>query len=134
VTVRNGASKIGILAYGSSDFAIRESLDLLKKQYGQDVDYMRIRAYPFAHEIHDFVASHERVYVVEQNRDAQLESLLKLDLPADQVVKLRSILHYNGLPLDAQTVTEEFATKEGFTGISPTHVEDVEAHEGAVAS
>jgi 2-oxoglutarate ferredoxin oxidoreductase subunit alpha len=74
---------------------------------------MRIRAYPFAHEIHDFVASHERIYVVEQNRDAQLESLLKLDLPADQVTKLRSILHYNGLPLDARTITEEFATKEG---------------------
>ncbi len=114
VTVKNGSSKIGILAYGSSDFAIRERLDLIKKQYGQDVDYMRIRAYPFAHEIHDFVASHERVYVVEQNRDAQLASLLKLDLPAEQVVKLRSILHYNGLPLDAQTVIEEFATKEGF--------------------
>ncbi len=63
---------------------------------------MRIRAYPFAHEIHDFVASHDRVYVVEQNRDAQLASLLKLDLPADQVVKLRSILHYNGLPIDAR--------------------------------
>ena len=76
---------------------------------------MRIRAYPFAHEIHDFVASHERVYVVEQNRDAQLASLLKLDLPADQVVKLRSILHYNGLPLDARTITEEFAAKEGFS-------------------
>jgi 2-oxoglutarate ferredoxin oxidoreductase subunit alpha len=134
VTVKNGASKIGILAYGTSDFAIREALDLIKQQYGQDVDYMRIRAYPFSHEIHDFVASHERVYVVEQDRDAQLASLLKLDLPGDQVEKLRSILHYNGLPLDAQTVVEEFATREGFSGISPTHVEDVEAHEGAVAS
>jgi 2-oxoglutarate ferredoxin oxidoreductase subunit alpha len=134
VTVKNGSSKIGILAYGSSDFAIREGMDLIKKQYGQDVDYMRIRAYPFAHEIHDFVAQHERVYVVEQDRDAQLESLLKLDLPAEHVVRLRSILHYNGLPLDAQSVVEEFATKEGFSAISPTHVEDVEAHEGAVAS
>ena len=75
---------------------------------------MRIRAYPFAHEIHEFVASHERVYVVEQNRDAQLASLLKLDVPADQVVKLRSILHYNGLPLDARTITEEFTAKEGY--------------------
>jgi 2-oxoglutarate ferredoxin oxidoreductase subunit alpha len=134
VMVKNGTSKIGILAFGSSDFAIREGLDLIKKQYGQDLDYMRIRAYPFAHEIHDFVAQHERVYVVEQNRDAQLESLLKLDLPAEHVVRLRSILHYNGLPLDAQSVVEEFATKEGFSAISPTHVEDVEAHEGAVAS
>jgi len=113
VTVKNGTSKIGLLAFGSSDFALRESMDQIKKEYGLDVDYMRIRAYPFAHEIHDFVASHERVYVVEQDRDAQLASLLKLDLPAEQVVKLRSILHFNGLPIDAQTVTEEFATKEG---------------------
>jgi 2-oxoglutarate ferredoxin oxidoreductase subunit alpha len=134
LAVKDGTSKIGILAFGSSDFAIREGMDLIKKQYGKDVDYMRIRAYPFAHEIHDFVVSHERVYVVEQNRDAQLASLLKLDLPAEQVVKLRSILHYNGLPMDAQSVVEEFATKEGFRTISPSHVEDVEVHEGAVAS
>jgi len=113
ITVKDGTSKIGFLAFGSTDFALRESLDQIKKEYSQDVDYMRIRAYPFAHEIHDFVASHERVYVVEQNRDAQLLSLLKLDLPSDQVVKWRSILHYNGLPIDARTITEEFATKEG---------------------
>jgi 2-oxoglutarate ferredoxin oxidoreductase subunit alpha len=114
VTVKDGSSKIGFLAYGSSDFALRESLDQIKREYGRDADYMRIRAYPFAHAIHDFVASHERVYVVEQDRDAQLASLLKLDLPAEQAVKLRSILHYNGLPLDARTVTEAFAAKEGF--------------------
>jgi 2-oxoglutarate ferredoxin oxidoreductase subunit alpha len=113
VTVKDGTSKIGFLAFGTTDFALRESLDQIKTEYSKNVDYMRIRAYPFTHEIHDFVASHERVYVVEQNRDAQLASLLKLDLPADQVVKLRSILHYNGLPLDARTITEEFATKEG---------------------
>ena len=113
VTVTNGSSTIGFIAYGSTDFAMRESMDQIKKEYGKDVDYMRVRAYPFAHEIHDFVASHERVYVVEQNRDAQLASLLKLDLPAERVAKLRSILHYNGLPIDARTITEEFATKEG---------------------
>jgi 2-oxoglutarate ferredoxin oxidoreductase subunit alpha len=113
VAFKNGASKIGFLAYGSTDFALRESLDQIEREYGQRVDYMRIRAYPFAHEIHDFIASHERVYVVEQDRDAQLASLLKLDIPADQVTKLRSILHYNGLPIDARTITEEFVTKEG---------------------
>src|SRR6185437_10955618 len=111
--VKNGASKIGFLAFGTTDFALRESLDQIRDEYGRAVDYVRIRAYPFANEIHDFVAAHERIYVVEQNRDAQLASLLKLDLPADQVVKLRSILHYNGLPIDARTITEEFATKEG---------------------
>jgi 2-oxoglutarate ferredoxin oxidoreductase subunit alpha len=113
LVVRNGKSRIGFLAYGSTDFALRESLDQIEKEHKRTVDYMRIRAYPFAHEIHDFVANHDRVYVVEQDRDAQLASLLKLDLPAEQVVKLRSILHYNGLPMDARTVTDEFATKEG---------------------
>jgi 2-oxoglutarate/2-oxoacid ferredoxin oxidoreductase subunit alpha len=113
VVVKDRTSKVGVIAYGTTDFALRESLDQIKKEYKLDVDYLRIRAYPFAHEVHDFVASHERVYVVEQDRDAQLASLLKLDLPADQVVKLRSILHYNGLPIDARTITEEFATKEG---------------------
>jgi len=113
LTVKDGTSKIGFLAYGTTDVALIESLDQIQKEYGVAADYMRIRAYPFAHEIHDFVAAHERIYVVEQDRDAQLASLLKLDLPAEQVVKLRSILHYNGLPLDARTITEEFATKEG---------------------
>jgi 2-oxoglutarate ferredoxin oxidoreductase subunit alpha len=113
IVVKDGTSRVGFLAFGTTDFALRESMDQIKKEHGKEVDYMRIRAYPFAHEIHDFVAAHERVYVVEQDRDAQLASLLKLDLPADQVVKLRSILHYNGLPIDARTITEEFVTKEG---------------------
>jgi 2-oxoglutarate ferredoxin oxidoreductase subunit alpha len=113
VVTKNGGSKIGFLAYGSTDFALRESIDQIEKERGVSVDYMRIRAYPFAHEVHDFVAGHERVYVVEQNRDAQMASLLKLDLPGEQAAKLRSILHYDGLPPDARTFTEEFATKEG---------------------
>ncbi len=113
VVVKNGSSKVGFIAFGTTDFALRESMDQIKKRHGQDVDYLRIRAYPFAQEIHDFVAAHERIYVVEQNRDAQLASLLKLDLPADQVTKLRSILHYNGLPIDAECITAPFVNQEG---------------------
>jgi 2-oxoglutarate/2-oxoacid ferredoxin oxidoreductase subunit alpha len=113
VVTKDGTSKIGFLAYGSTDFALRESLDQIAKEHKLSVDYMRIRAFPFAHEIHDFVASHDRVYVVEQDRDGQLASLLKLDLPGEQVAKLRSILHYNGLPIDARSITDEFATREG---------------------
>jgi 2-oxoglutarate ferredoxin oxidoreductase subunit alpha len=113
VAVRDSGQKIGFLAYGSTDFAMRESLDQIEQEYGQKTDYLRLRAYPFAEAVHDFVARHERVYVVEQNRDAQMASLLKLDLAAEQVVKLKSILHYNGLPIDARTITEQFATKEG---------------------
>jgi 2-oxoglutarate ferredoxin oxidoreductase subunit alpha len=113
VVVKDGTSKIGFLAYGTTDCALAESFDQIKQRYGKDVDYMRLRAYPFAQSVHDFVASHERIYVVEQNRDAQLASLLKLDLPAAEVAKLRSILHYNGLPVDAESITEEFANQEG---------------------
>jgi len=113
VVVKDGSSKIGFLAFGSTDCALTESLDQIKQRYAKDVDYLRIRAYPFAQAIHDFVASHERIYVVEQNRDAQLASLLKLDLPAAQVTKLRSILHYNGLPVDADFITAQFAHQEG---------------------
>jgi 2-oxoglutarate/2-oxoacid ferredoxin oxidoreductase subunit alpha len=113
VVEKNGTSKIGIVAYGTSHYAITESLDQVKKAYDFDIDYLRIRAFPFSDEIHEFVASHERIYVVEQDRDAQLASLLKLDLPAEQITKLRSILHFNGLPIDAESVTSELVTKEG---------------------
>jgi 2-oxoglutarate ferredoxin oxidoreductase subunit alpha len=113
VVVRNSGAKIGFLAFGSTDCALTESLDQITKRYNVQADYLRIRAYPFARAIHEFVTTHERVYVVEQNRDAQLNSLLKLDLPADQVVKLRSILHYNGLPIDAESITKEFVLQEG---------------------
>jgi 2-oxoglutarate ferredoxin oxidoreductase subunit alpha len=113
VVVRDSGQKIGFLAYGSTDFAMRESLDQIDREYGVKTDYMRIRAYPFAEAIHDFVARHDRVYLVEQNRDAQMAALLKMDLAAEQVVKLKSLLHYNGLPIDARTITEQFATKEG---------------------
>jgi 2-oxoglutarate ferredoxin oxidoreductase subunit alpha len=113
IVERSTGSKIGIIAYGTSHYAITESLDEIKKAHDLDVDYLRVRAYPFAEEVHEFVAAHDRIYVVEQDRDAQLASLLKLDLPAEQVVKLRSILHFNGLPIDAQSVTTELVTKEG---------------------
>jgi len=112
IPVRNDKSKIGFMAFGSTDCALIESLDQIKQRYGKDADYLRIRAWPFAPAVHDFVAAHERVYVVEQNRDAQLASLLKLDLHAAQADKLRSILHYNGWPVDAESITAEFARQE----------------------
>ncbi|HET8638073.1 MAG TPA: 2-oxoacid:acceptor oxidoreductase subunit alpha, partial [Acidobacteriaceae bacterium] len=62
--------------------------------------------------VHEFVASHERVYIIEQNRDAQMLSLLKLDLPAAEAVKLRSIRHFNGLPIDARSVTNALVIEE----------------------
>jgi len=111
--VQTGKAKVGIIAFGTSDFGVRESRDQLKAEYKLDTDYLRLRAYPFSREVHEFVASHDKVYVVEQNRDAQMLSLLKLDLDAKQIVKLQSVRHFNGLPLDARSVTDEIVTQEG---------------------
>jgi 2-oxoglutarate/2-oxoacid ferredoxin oxidoreductase subunit alpha len=113
IVVQDGKSKVGIIAFGTSDFAVLESRDQLKKEYGVETDYLRIRAFPFTQEVHEFVASHDRVYIIEQNRDAQMLSLLKLDLPVEDSVKLRSIRHFNGLPIDARSVTDEFVLQEG---------------------
>jgi 2-oxoglutarate/2-oxoacid ferredoxin oxidoreductase subunit alpha len=110
--VQTGKSNIGLIAYGSSDFAVRESRDQLIKEYGLETDYMRVRAFPFSPEVHAFVAAHQRVYVIEQNRDGQMLSLLKLDLPAEHVTRLRSIRHFDGLPLDARTVTDKLVLQE----------------------
>jgi 2-oxoglutarate ferredoxin oxidoreductase subunit alpha len=90
-----------------------ESLSQLLKEYGVGMDYMRLRGFPFGEEVHDFIRRHDRVYVVDQNRDGQMFDLLKLDIKAEHVTKLRSIRHYNGLPLDARTVTEAVLAQEG---------------------
>ena len=82
-------------------------------EYSIETDYMRLRAYPFTREVHDFIEQHERIYVVEQNRDAQMLSLLKLDLRPELTTRMRSISHLDGLPLDARSVTDELSTMEG---------------------
>jgi len=112
VIVQTGKSEIGLIAFGSSDYAVRESRDQIKKEYGLETDYIRLRAFPFSPEVHAFVADHSRVYVIEQNRDGQMLSLLKLDLPAADITKLRSIRHFDGLPLDARTVTDKLVLQE----------------------
>jgi 2-oxoglutarate ferredoxin oxidoreductase subunit alpha len=104
--------KVGLIAYGTSHHAIVETLSQLLKEYGVGVDYMRLRGFPFGEEVHDFIARHDRVYVVDQNRDGQMFDLLKLDIKAEHVTKLRSVRHYNGLPLDARTVTEAVLAQE----------------------
>jgi 2-oxoglutarate ferredoxin oxidoreductase subunit alpha len=73
---------------------------------------MRVRAFPFSSAVHAFIAAHDRIYVIEQNRDGQMLSLLKLDLPAEETIKLRSIRHFDGLPLDARTVTDKLVLQE----------------------
>jgi 2-oxoglutarate ferredoxin oxidoreductase subunit alpha len=106
-------SKIGIIAYGTSHWAIIESRDQLRGEYNIETDYLRLKAYPFSREVHEFIEQHERVYVVEQNRDAQMLSLIKLDIKPELVTRLRSIAHIHGLPLDARSVTDELMSMEG---------------------
>jgi 2-oxoglutarate ferredoxin oxidoreductase subunit alpha len=106
-------AKIGIIAYGTSHWGITESRDQMRNEYGIETDYLRLRAYPFTREVHEFIEQHDRIYVVEQNRDAQMLSLLKLDLKPELTTRLRSIAHLDGLPLDARSVTDELSTMEG---------------------
>jgi 2-oxoglutarate/2-oxoacid ferredoxin oxidoreductase subunit alpha len=109
----DGKSKIGVIGYGTSHWALTEARDQLRNEYNIETDYLRLKAYPFTREVHDFVKSHDRIYLVEQNRDAQMLSLLKLDVDPALVVRLRSIAHIHGLPLDARSVTDELMTMEG---------------------
>jgi 2-oxoglutarate/2-oxoacid ferredoxin oxidoreductase subunit alpha len=111
--VKGANAKIGIIAYGTSHWGIIESRDQLRGEYAIETDYLRLRAYPFTREVHEFIEQHDRVYVVEQNRDAQMLSLLKLDLKPELITRLRSIAHLDGLPLDARSVTDELSTMEG---------------------
>ena len=104
---------IGIIAFGSSHWAITEARDQLRNEHKIPTDYLRIRACPFAGAIADFVRAHQRVYVVEQNRDAQMLSLLKLDLDNELVPRLRSVARLDGLPLDARSVSDEIVAMEG---------------------
>jgi 2-oxoglutarate/2-oxoacid ferredoxin oxidoreductase subunit alpha len=106
-------AKIGILGYGTSHWGITESRDQLREEYSIETDYLRLRAYPFTREVHEFIEQHDRVYVVEQNRDAQMLSLLKLDLRSELIGRLRSIAHITGLPLDARSITDELTSMEG---------------------
>jgi 2-oxoglutarate ferredoxin oxidoreductase subunit alpha len=104
--------EIGLLAYGTSHWAVIEAQDQLAREYGVHTDYCRVRAYPFQDEVAAFIRGHRRVYVVEQNRDAQLAGLLRLSLGADEIGRLRSALHYDGLPIDARSVTDSIMTQE----------------------
>ena len=95
---------VGIVSLGSCDAAVQEALDRLAAK-GIQADYCRIRAFPFGKKVRQFLEQHERVFVVEQNRDAQLKTLLlaETQYPA---ARLGSILHYGGLPMDHRCVTD----------------------------
>lgn len=93
-----------ILSVGSCDGAVKEALHRLKEK-NIGLNYCRVKAFPFNDDVKDFIDKHERVYVIEQNRDAQLRSLLILDADADPV-KLVPMLHYDGMPINAEFVID----------------------------
>jgi 2-oxoglutarate ferredoxin oxidoreductase subunit alpha len=106
-------AEIGIIAYGTTHWAIVEARDQLRAECGLETDYLRIRSFPFSARVKEFVERHQRVYVAEQNRDAQMCELLRVDLALAEAGKLRSVRHYNGLPVDARSVTDEILSQEG---------------------
>jgi 2-oxoglutarate/2-oxoacid ferredoxin oxidoreductase subunit alpha len=110
--VEDRGARVGIVAYGTSHHALVESRDQLRREGGLETDYLRVRAYPFSREVHAFVERHERVYVVEQNRDAQLATLLRGDLAPELTTRIRPVARITGLPLDARTVTDAIAMME----------------------
>jgi 2-oxoglutarate/2-oxoacid ferredoxin oxidoreductase subunit alpha len=112
VTIADKAT-IGFVAFGTSDYAVRESCDQLRDEYGVEASYLRLKAYPFTQQLVDFIQRHDRVYVVDQNRDAQLLGLMRLEFEPEILAKLRSLRYYGGLPLDARTVTDEVIRMEG---------------------
>jgi 2-oxoglutarate ferredoxin oxidoreductase subunit alpha len=112
VEIEPGAT-VGLVGYGSSHWALLECRDQLRAERGLKASYLRLRAYPFASEVGEFFDRHERVYVVEQNRDGQMAALLRLDLDAAQAARVRSVVHYDGLPIDARSITDEVIRLEG---------------------
>ena len=118
----NPKAKIGIIAFGTSEYATQESRDQLREETKVETSYFRLRGYPFNAELATFIDAHERIYVIEQNRDAQLLQLMRLELTPDRQTKLRSVLHYTGLPIDARSITDDVLAQEGYEVAKKTAV------------
>jgi 2-oxoglutarate ferredoxin oxidoreductase subunit alpha len=108
---KESGAKVGLIAFGSSHFAVQESRDQLKGEAQVKTSYLRLRALPFTEEVRSFIEGHDHVYVIEQDRDGQLKDLIQIDMP-DLTSKLRSVRHFNGLPIDARFITESILEQE----------------------
>ena len=109
--VTGSGAKVGILAYGTTHWAVVEARDQLVAERKLATDYLRVRAFPFSEEIRSFIAGHDRVYVIEQNRDAQMLGMLRMAYP-ELTMRMRSVLHYNGLPVDARSLSDAIVASE----------------------
>jgi 2-oxoglutarate ferredoxin oxidoreductase subunit alpha len=108
----NAEARVGVVCCGTSRYAMEEACDQLRDESGLETSWLRLKAYPFTASLDEFIKAHDRVYVIDQNRDAQLLALMKLDLDAALLTKLRSVRYYGGMPLDARTVSDEIARQE----------------------
>jgi 2-oxoglutarate ferredoxin oxidoreductase subunit alpha len=106
-------TKLGVIYFGSTSPAMQEALEVLTQQ-GIHLDAMRLRAFPFPDSVGEFIAAHEQVFVVEQNRDAQMRSLLVNELEIDPA-KLVKVLHYDGTPITARFITQAITARVGAT-------------------
>jgi 2-oxoglutarate ferredoxin oxidoreductase subunit alpha len=102
-------TRIGVIHYGSTSASMDEAGELLARE-GVHVDALRLRAFPFGPEVGEFIAAHEQVFVVEQNRDAQMRTLLMMDLGVDPA-QLIAILHFDGTPITARLIRREIAAR-----------------------
>jgi 2-oxoglutarate ferredoxin oxidoreductase subunit alpha len=109
VIQRRDGARVGMITIGGCDPAVREALDILADM-GRPMDFMRIRAFPFHLKVEEFLAEHDYCYVVEQNRDGQLCSLLILETPVSKD-KIRPVLIYGGYPLSAKNVLDVITSK-----------------------
>ena len=101
----------GVIYFGTSTYAAEEALDLLAEK-GIYLDAMRVRAFPFSQSSSDFVDAHERIFVIEQNRDAQFRSLMMIELGVD-ASKLISVLNYDGMPITADNIYRQISARLG---------------------
>ncbi|HXW07553.1 MAG TPA: 2-oxoacid:acceptor oxidoreductase subunit alpha [Vicinamibacterales bacterium] len=106
-------AEVAIVGYGTSHWAIEESRDQLRREAGIRTAYLRLRAFPFTDGLDAFLDRYARVYVVEQNRDAQMLALMRMELAHARSARLRSVLHYTGLPIDARSITDSILAQEG---------------------
>ena len=111
VIQKTKGATVGIIAYGSSVPAVEEARVLLKQDKGPGTDFLRLRALPCTAEVFNFIRKHERIYIVEANRDGQLRQILSMAMP-DQANKFRSAAHNDGLPLTAKWVKDTILTLE----------------------
>ena len=113
------ATRFGVIYYGSTSPAMHEALDMLDAA-GLHLDAMRIRAFPFADEVLEFIAAHDDLFVVEQNRDAQLRTLLITEGAINPAV-LTPVLHYDGTPITARFIVNEISQNLKALNVAPLH-------------